>query len=160
MLVEDPAGPVQWKGTSYSIVMGDDYPYAADGMLLWNELHTWLHAYLSSYYRSQADLVKDTELQAWCVSSSKMPLPHQSIVPKQLNALAVGCKGSNAAALKAPYGLHPRAEMLRAAVTFHGDSSMTNFAASRLLSEHALAAHVCSLQSSSANAFNCDATMP
>ncbi|KAK9786484.1 hypothetical protein WJX73_001127 [Symbiochloris irregularis] len=65
MLQEDAEGPVKWKGKTYSIVMGADYPYAADGMLLWDALHDWQTAYLSTYYKTQADFDNDTELHAW-----------------------------------------------------------------------------------------------
>ena len=45
MAIEDPNGAIKWKGKSYSSVMGD-YPYADDGMLIWNAVHDWISAYL------------------------------------------------------------------------------------------------------------------
>ena len=67
MLIEDPTGNVRWNSKRYRIVMGNDYPYAADGMLVWDATHKWLKAYLGEYYLSAADIKADTELQAWCV---------------------------------------------------------------------------------------------
>jgi hypothetical protein len=43
----------------------DDYPYAQDGMDLWGALLAYFTGYLQLYYRSDADVASDTELQAW-----------------------------------------------------------------------------------------------
>jgi arachidonate 15-lipoxygenase len=43
-----------------------DYPYRDDGMLLWEAIDAFVGRYLRLYYRSDADVVTDTELQSWC----------------------------------------------------------------------------------------------
>jgi|GEM_PF-699265 len=42
-----------------------DYPYRDDALLLWEAIHDWVDSYLGLYYRSDQDVVEDTELQAW-----------------------------------------------------------------------------------------------
>lgn len=42
-----------------------DYPYRDDGIEIWNAIHQWVSDYLSIYYLKDADLERDTELQAW-----------------------------------------------------------------------------------------------
>jgi arachidonate 15-lipoxygenase len=42
-----------------------DYPYRDDALLIWEAIHTWVNDYLSLYYRSDADVQADWELQAW-----------------------------------------------------------------------------------------------
>ncbi|KAL4458477.1 hypothetical protein ABPG75_013342 [Micractinium tetrahymenae] len=42
-----------------------DYPYATDGLELWQELETYFAAYLGLYYKSEEDVLGDEELQAW-----------------------------------------------------------------------------------------------
>jgi lipoxygenase len=45
-----------------------DYPYADDGMLLWNAVEKWVGNYLGLYYDDGVDskkLANDNELQAW-----------------------------------------------------------------------------------------------
>lgn len=54
-----------WKGAKFSIVMGTDYPYAADGLLIWNALHAWFMGYLSLYYKDDKDVQSDAEVAAW-----------------------------------------------------------------------------------------------
>ena len=67
MLTPDPKGSVKYQNEQYSIMMGDDHPYAADGMLIWNALHTWIAGYLGTYYTSQKAFDDDTELHNWWV---------------------------------------------------------------------------------------------
>ncbi|XP_024542113.1 linoleate 13S-lipoxygenase 3-1, chloroplastic-like [Selaginella moellendorffii] len=43
----------------------EDYPYAADGLLVWSALKSWVTSYLSVYYDSPDSITSDTELQAW-----------------------------------------------------------------------------------------------
>jgi hypothetical protein len=43
----------------------DDYPYAQDGMDLWNALLDYFSAYLKLYYSSDGEVAYDPELQAW-----------------------------------------------------------------------------------------------
>jgi arachidonate 15-lipoxygenase len=42
-----------------------DYPYRDDALLHWNAIRAWAYAYLSTYYRSDADVAADPELAAW-----------------------------------------------------------------------------------------------
>jgi len=41
------------------------YPYRDDGRLIWDAIHAWVDAYVRLYYPSDAEVVADTELQAW-----------------------------------------------------------------------------------------------
>ena len=42
-----------------------DYPFRDDGMLLWGALSAFVSEYLGLYYKSDADVVADTEVAAW-----------------------------------------------------------------------------------------------
>jgi arachidonate 15-lipoxygenase len=42
-----------------------DYPYRDDGLQLWYAIRQWVNNYLKLYYRSDADVVEDFELQNW-----------------------------------------------------------------------------------------------
>ena|GEM_PF-1177021 len=42
-----------------------DYPYRDDALLLWYAIHQWVKGYLNIYYRSDADVEGDSELQNW-----------------------------------------------------------------------------------------------
>lgn len=41
------------------------YPYRDDGLLLWQAIKEFVGEYLGLYYKTQADIEQDTELQAW-----------------------------------------------------------------------------------------------
>ncbi|KAM6567753.1 hypothetical protein CsatA_026881 [Cannabis sativa] len=43
----------------------EDYPYAVDGLEIWSAIKTWVKEYCSFYYKTDATVQKDTELQAW-----------------------------------------------------------------------------------------------
>lgn len=59
MAVEDATAP---NGLKLTI---EDYPYANDGLLLWDAIKQWVTDYVNYYY-SEASLVQsDSELQAW-----------------------------------------------------------------------------------------------
>ncbi|PWA78264.1 lipoxygenase 2 [Artemisia annua] len=59
MAVEDESAP---HGIKLTI---EDYPFANDGLLLWDAIKQWATAYINHYY-PQAKLVEsDEELQAW-----------------------------------------------------------------------------------------------
>ncbi len=49
----------------------DDYPYAQDGLLIWSALEKYFSEYLSLYYKSDADVAGDTELQVGLAYHSK-----------------------------------------------------------------------------------------
>lgn len=42
-----------------------DYPFRDDGLLVWNAIGEWVSSYVALYYRSDADVAGDFELQAW-----------------------------------------------------------------------------------------------
>ncbi|XP_057797967.1 linoleate 13S-lipoxygenase 2-1, chloroplastic [Salvia miltiorrhiza] len=59
MAVEDPSAP---HGLKLTI---EDYPYANDGLLIWDSIKQWITDYVSHFY-PKANLVQsDSELQAW-----------------------------------------------------------------------------------------------
>ncbi|KAL2332253.1 hypothetical protein Fmac_019834 [Flemingia macrophylla] len=59
MAIEDPACP---RGLRLVI---EDYPYAVDGLEIWDAIKTWVHDYVFLYYKSDDTLREDCELQAW-----------------------------------------------------------------------------------------------
>lgn len=59
MAIEDPTSP---HGLRLVI---EDYPYAADGLEIWDAIKTWVQDYVSLYYTSNDTLRQDSELQAW-----------------------------------------------------------------------------------------------
>ena len=42
-----------------------DYAYAQDGLDIWRELEAYFGKYLRLYYKSDAEVLGDVELQAW-----------------------------------------------------------------------------------------------
>ncbi|KAJ0502800.1 putative linoleate 13S-lipoxygenase [Helianthus annuus] len=59
MAVEDPDSP---HGLKLSI---EDYPYANDGLLLWDIIKDWVTNYVNHYYPEENLVKSDEELQAW-----------------------------------------------------------------------------------------------
>ncbi|PRQ35260.1 putative linoleate 13S-lipoxygenase [Rosa chinensis] len=59
MAVEDPTAP---HGLRLSI---QDYPFANDGLLLWDAIKQWVSDYVNHYYRESTLVQTDQELQAW-----------------------------------------------------------------------------------------------
>ncbi|KAL5990959.1 hypothetical protein ACLOJK_011865 [Asimina triloba] len=57
--VEDPDKP-----SGVRLVL-DDYPYAADGLDIWNAIQKWVTSYCSIFYPNNAAVVNDLEIQAW-----------------------------------------------------------------------------------------------
>jgi len=43
----------------------EDYPYASDGLEIWDAIKSWVEEYVAFYYKSDEALQKDPELQAW-----------------------------------------------------------------------------------------------
>ncbi|SOD40737.1 lipoxygenase family protein [Nitrosovibrio sp. Nv4] len=41
------------------------YPYRDDGILLWNAIQSFIKEYVDLYYKSEADVTEDHEIQAW-----------------------------------------------------------------------------------------------
>ncbi|KAL2933123.1 Linoleate 13S-lipoxygenase 3-1 chloroplastic [Bienertia sinuspersici] len=42
-----------------------DYPYAADGLLIWEAIENWVRDYVNHYYEDSSLVSEDRELQAW-----------------------------------------------------------------------------------------------
>ncbi|XP_057548300.1 linoleate 13S-lipoxygenase 3-1, chloroplastic-like [Amaranthus tricolor] len=42
-----------------------DYPYAADGLLIWDAIENWVRSYVTHYYKHPKMVVEDWEIQAW-----------------------------------------------------------------------------------------------
>lgn len=59
MAVEDPTAP---HGVKLTI---DDYPYATDGLLLWDTIKEWVTDYVTHYYTESSLVESDNELQQW-----------------------------------------------------------------------------------------------
>ena len=45
MITEKEDGDIAWKGKRYARVL-DDYPYADDGLLIWDAVHSYFSEYL------------------------------------------------------------------------------------------------------------------
>ncbi|XP_058745335.1 seed linoleate 9S-lipoxygenase-3-like [Vicia villosa] len=43
----------------------EDYPYAVDGLDIWDAIKTWVQDYVSIYYITDDKIQQDSELQAW-----------------------------------------------------------------------------------------------
>ncbi|KAG0629524.1 hypothetical protein M758_1G110200 [Ceratodon purpureus] len=43
----------------------EDYPYAADGLLVWDSIEQWVRNYVSLYYPDSQTVLRDVELQQW-----------------------------------------------------------------------------------------------
>ncbi|KAJ4830015.1 hypothetical protein Tsubulata_001849 [Turnera subulata] len=59
MAVEDPTAP---HGLKLTI---EDYPYANDGLILWDAIKEWVTDYVNHYYPKPEYILSDNELQAW-----------------------------------------------------------------------------------------------
>jgi len=57
--VEDPTSP---HGIRLLI---EDYPYAVDGLEIWDAIKSWVEEYVNFYYKSDAAVAQDSELQAF-----------------------------------------------------------------------------------------------
>ncbi|TVU45534.1 hypothetical protein EJB05_05023, partial [Eragrostis curvula] len=57
--VEDPSSPYKVR------LLIEDYPYATDGLAIWDAIEQWVTEYLAIYYPSDDVLQGDAELQAW-----------------------------------------------------------------------------------------------
>ncbi|MCO5594735.1 hypothetical protein L7F22_048768 [Adiantum nelumboides] len=43
----------------------EDYPYAVDGLEVWEAIQTWVGDYIAIYYKADMDVTHDIELQRW-----------------------------------------------------------------------------------------------
>ncbi|XP_028790511.1 lipoxygenase 6, chloroplastic-like isoform X2 [Neltuma alba] len=59
MAVEDPSMPCGVK------LVIEDYPYAADGLLIWSAIKEWVESYVEHFYSDSNSITSDFELQAW-----------------------------------------------------------------------------------------------
>lgn len=59
MAVEDKSAPHGLK------LVIEDYPFAADGLLLWSAIESWVSDYVSIYYSESSAITSDAELQTW-----------------------------------------------------------------------------------------------
>ncbi|GAU42121.1 hypothetical protein TSUD_350950 [Trifolium subterraneum] len=59
LAVEDPSSP---HGLRLAI---EDYPYAVDGLEIWDAIKAWVEDYVSLYYPTDDAVQKDTEIQTW-----------------------------------------------------------------------------------------------
>ncbi|XP_074347291.1 linoleate 13S-lipoxygenase 3-1, chloroplastic-like [Apium graveolens] len=63
----------------------EDYPYAADGLLIWDAIESWVSTYMKRYYTESSIICNDKELQAWYTESINVGhahLRHESWWPK------------------------------------------------------------------------------
>ncbi|XP_038995084.1 linoleate 13S-lipoxygenase 3-1, chloroplastic-like isoform X2 [Hibiscus syriacus] len=61
--VPDPTQPHGLK------LLIEDYPYATDGLLIWNALENWVRTYVNHYYPNSSLICSDRELQNWYYES-------------------------------------------------------------------------------------------
>lgn len=59
MAVDDPTAPGGVK------LVIEDYPYAADGLLIWSAIKELVESYVDHYYSKPNSISGDVELQAW-----------------------------------------------------------------------------------------------
>lgn len=59
MAIEDPTAP---HGLKLTI---EDYPFANDGLILWDAIKQWVSDYVHLYYPDPSFVSSDEELQAW-----------------------------------------------------------------------------------------------
>ncbi|KAI4336606.1 hypothetical protein L6164_015112 [Bauhinia variegata] len=59
MAVQDPSMPCGVK------LVIEDYPYAADGLLIWTAIKEWVESYVEKFYSDPNSVTSDDELQAW-----------------------------------------------------------------------------------------------
>ncbi|MBA0731012.1 hypothetical protein Golax_025933 [Gossypium laxum] len=59
MAEEDPNAPHGLRPTI------NDYPFANDGLLIWDALKQWVSAYVTHYYPNSSVVESDKELQEW-----------------------------------------------------------------------------------------------
>lgn len=59
MAEEDPSMPCGVK------LVIEDYPYAADGLLIWSAIEDLVKSYVDHYYSEPNSITSDVELQAW-----------------------------------------------------------------------------------------------
>ncbi|KAH1100290.1 hypothetical protein AAZX31_13G060000 [Glycine max] len=66
MALEDPNAP---QGLMLTI---EDYPFANDGLLIWDAIKQWVTEYINHYYSNSSVVKSDQELQAWWTEIQKV----------------------------------------------------------------------------------------
>ncbi|KAI3802762.1 hypothetical protein L1987_30905 [Smallanthus sonchifolius] len=81
MAIPDPS---QQHGLKLLI---DDYPYASDGLLIWEAIQTWVQTYVTQYYPDPSHVCNDSELQAWyeSINVGHADLRHETWWPTLAN---------------------------------------------------------------------------
>ncbi|KAJ1686166.1 hypothetical protein LUZ63_017556 [Rhynchospora breviuscula] len=59
MAVEDPSMPCGVR------LVLEDYPYAADSLLIWSAIEDWVRGYVNHFYHDSSSVSCDKEIQAW-----------------------------------------------------------------------------------------------
>ncbi|GJW20923.1 linoleate 13S-lipoxygenase 3-1, chloroplastic-like protein [Tanacetum coccineum] len=83
MAVPDPS---QRHGIKLLI---EDYPYASDGLLIWEAIQNWVQTYVTRYYPDPSLVCNDRELQAWyaeVINVGHADLRHENWWPTLANA--------------------------------------------------------------------------
>lgn len=83
MAVPDPKEPHGLK------LLIEDYPYASDGLLIWDSIENWVRTYVNHYYPDPAEICNDRELQAWYAESINVghaDLRHETWWPTLANS--------------------------------------------------------------------------
>lgn len=83
MAVADPTQPHGLK------LILEDYPYAADGILIWSAIEDWVRTYVNHYYPHSSLICNDKELQSWYSESINVghaDLRHESWWPTLNNS--------------------------------------------------------------------------
>ncbi|OAY74492.1 putative lipoxygenase 5, partial [Ananas comosus] len=75
MAVEDPR-----EASGVRLVI-EDYPYAADGLLLWSAMERWVRTYVAAYYPTPHRLRADAELQRWYAEALRSGHPDKRHAP-------------------------------------------------------------------------------
>lgn len=121
----------------------EDYPYAADGLLVWSAIENWVRTYVNYYYPSSLVVCNDHELQGWYAESVNLghaDIRHAEWWPKLATAedlVAILTKliwlaSAQHAALnfgQYPYGgyVPNRPPLLRRLIPNEGDPNHENF---------------------------------
>jgi arachidonate 15-lipoxygenase len=68
-----------------------DYPYRDDALLVWSAIEQWVGDYVNTYYASDADVVADTELAAWCTDILANGSLKGFVAPQTIKELVATC---------------------------------------------------------------------
>ncbi|KAK4754050.1 hypothetical protein SAY87_002154 [Trapa incisa] len=123
----------------------EDYPYAADGLMIWSAIENWVRTYVNSYYPDAILVCNDMELQAWYSESVNMghaDLRHADWWPTlespedliSILTKIIWLSSAQHAALnfgQYPYGgfIPNRPPLMRRLIPEEGDPEYTNFLA-------------------------------